>query len=206
LLLNVAGVESRLPEEDSRHDGKVPASLTVSGLPTARIALGVPTRDGILALPTVQTLFQQLHNYPVGAQSGVPAKLAMGNKNNIAPVRREVLCGVHAKVFVDGNADLEGRVLRGLQGGFNEDRYGLPFIGDNQFLIDRLRESPEGEEAFWYTRVGCDSAVGPRPNTTRLTIWIDRADMSRTISDLYAPTEVATLEPPEDAWTTITPP
>ena len=33
LILNVAGVESRLREEDDRHDGKVPATLTRSGLP-----------------------------------------------------------------------------------------------------------------------------------------------------------------------------
>ena len=40
LVLNVAGVESRLREEDERHNGRVPASLTQPGLPTVRIAVG----------------------------------------------------------------------------------------------------------------------------------------------------------------------
>ena len=37
----------------------------------------------------------------------------------------------------------------------------------------------------------------------RLTTWIDRADMSRSRSDLYAPTEEPTLEIPPAAWTPI---
>ena len=206
LLLNVAGIETRLREEDPTHDGKTPASLMRSGLPSIRIALGVASSNGKGAFPSVQTIFQQLHNYPVGAQAGVSPEQAKGNKNNISPVRREILCGIHAVVCIDGNGELEDRVRQGLFGGFNESRYGLPFVGDNQFMLDRLDESAGDKTAHWYARLGRDENPGPKPRTTRMTIWVDRADMSRTVSDLYAPTEVATLEPPEDAWTTITPP
>src|SRR5438552_2555013 len=43
LLLNIAGIESRLREEDPEHDGKTPASLIRPGLPRVQLALGVPT-------------------------------------------------------------------------------------------------------------------------------------------------------------------
>src|SRR6476619_1427969 len=62
LLLNVAGIESRLREEDEAHDGKTPASLVRRGLPGCRVALGRPADA---RAPSVATVFQQLHNYPV---------------------------------------------------------------------------------------------------------------------------------------------
>src|SRR5271155_4653921 len=66
LLLNVAGIESRLREEDDGHDGKTPTSLTRTGLPKLRLALGAPAAPEEERYPRVQTVFQQLHNYPVG--------------------------------------------------------------------------------------------------------------------------------------------
>src|SRR4051812_22770774 len=63
LLLNIAGIESRLREEDSAHDGRIPASLTRGGLPSVRLALGLPVREGEPErFPTVGTVYQQLHN------------------------------------------------------------------------------------------------------------------------------------------------
>ncbi|HUY34384.1 MAG TPA: type I-MYXAN CRISPR-associated protein Cas5/Cmx5/DevS [Pirellulales bacterium] len=208
LLLNVAGIESRLREEDESHDGRTPASLMRHGLPAIRIAVGVPWRDGDSeeVFPQVQTIYQQLHNYPVGKDAGTPAKLTKGNKNNITPVRRELLSGLRALVCLNGNADLEDRVRAGLRGEYNQGRYGLPFLGDNQFLLDRLEEPPAVPTARWYERVEQTAGTGPRPRTTRLTIWIDRADMSRTRSALYAPSDEASAEPPPGAWTEIVPP
>src|SRR4051794_40033355 len=102
LVLNVAGVESRLREEDECHDGKVPASYTRPGLPPVRLAVGAPAVDGIDSFPRVQTVFQQLHNYPVGASGQERAESARGNKYNINPVRREFLSGLRAVVALDG--------------------------------------------------------------------------------------------------------
>ena len=211
LLLNVARIDSRLREEDPRHDGKVPASLTVPGLPAVRLALGVradvaATDD---AFPRVQTIYQQLHNYPVGRDAGTDATLARGSKNNISPVRREFLSDMRALIYLDGNTELEDRVRHGLAGTMAEPRYGLPFLGDNQFMLDRLNEissSLEGQpRAYWYERID-ETTEGPRERTTRLTIWIDRADLSRTTSALFAPTPKATTEPPPNAWTPVNPP
>lgn len=43
LLLNLAGIESRLREGESGHDGKAPASVIQYGLPAAELAIGVPS-------------------------------------------------------------------------------------------------------------------------------------------------------------------
>jgi CRISPR-associated protein Cas5t len=207
LILNVAGIESRLREEDPDHDGKTPATLMRAGLPRFKIALGLPASgpngDGF---PTVQTLYQQLHNYPVGNAAGMPAELAKGNKNNITPVRREILCGLRAVICVDGNDELEVQVRRGLRGELNDRRYGLPFLGDNQFLLDKLEERHEILPARWYERIEGAEGDGPRPYATRLTTWIDRADMSKTASALYAPTANVIAIPPVGAWTDAGPP
>jgi CRISPR-associated protein Cas5t len=205
LILNVAGYESRLREGEAGHDGRVPATLTRAGLPPVRLALGAPARSDA-TFPRVQTLYQQLHNYPVGAAGATRAESARGSKYNITPVRREFLSGLRAVLALDGNAGLEDRVRRGLRGELDEVRYGLPFLGDNQFLPNRLEERPASGPCYWYERVEEASGAGPRPGTTRLTVWIDRADLSRTVSHLYAPTVDEMSDVPALAWTEIVPP
>src|SRR5262249_35047514 len=148
-----------LREEDPRHGGKVPASLTAHGLPSVRLALGIPAlgRSFDDVHPQVQLTFQQLHNYPVGKDACIHPALTCGSKNNISPVRREFLSGVQALICLDGNVELELRVRRGLAGELDGPHYGLPFLGDNQFLLDRLREVPlpltDSYRAYWYERI-----------------------------------------------------
>jgi len=212
LILNVAGIENRLREEDGGHDGETPASLMQPGLPRACLALGVPVFDEQREpFPRVQTILQQLHNYPVGKDAGIPQELAKGNKNNITPVRREILCNLRAIVCLDNNPEIEERTRQGLAGKFNSKRYGLPFLGDNQYLLNRLEEipwplPPKYERVHWYERIEQSNAEGPRARTTRLTIWIDRANLSLTQSALYAPSERPSSQPSTQAWTQISPP
>jgi CRISPR-associated protein Cas5t len=194
LLLNLAGVESRLGEHEPGHDGKTPASLARPGLPAFRLALGLPEGTG---LPAVQTVFQQLHNYPVGRDAGIDPALARGRKNNIAPVRRELLCDVRAVAVVDADADFEAAVRRGLGGGGNAGRYGLPFLGDNNFTPDRL-ELVAPAPARWYT-VEARRGGRPRAGATRLTIHVDRASMAGTRSALFAPEPEPSDRPPDSA-------
>src|SRR3954447_3676048 len=70
LILNVAGIESRLREEDAEHGGRAPATLMQVGLPQVNLALGVPVvryrcgRESTVPpeerYPVVQTIYQQL--------------------------------------------------------------------------------------------------------------------------------------------------
>jgi CRISPR-associated protein Cas5t len=202
LLLNIAGIESRLKEEDAAHPGGVPTTLLRSDLPACRIAIGLPLD---VQPPAAQSIFQQLHNYPVGSDAGQPWDVAKGTKNNITPVRRQLLTNLHVLIAVDDEprSGLESRIEAGLRGALNADRYGLPFLGDNNFLIDRL-ELRDPEPARWYERVA-SSDDGPRAHATRLTVWIDRADVSRTRSDLFAPASTAIVNPPKSAWVRMTP-
>jgi CRISPR-associated protein Cas5t len=203
LLLNVAGIEARLREADDGYPAKptAPATLMRLGLPKVRIAVGKPDDAGY---PRVQSVYQQLHNYPVGASGEARAADAKGNKYNITPVRREFLSDLKAVIAVDGEPDFENRIRDGLSSP-NADRYGVPFLGDNAFLLDLLKVV-EAPTAYWYERVAEASSAGPRPRTTRLTVLIDRGDLSRTTSALYAPTEEASADIPEQAWTLIAPP
>lgn len=198
LLLNIAGIESRLD------DGTSPMTVTRGGLPAARIALGA------LRLPEVQTLYQQLHNYPVGAAGKERAEQARGNKYNIQPIRRELLADIDGYVCLDGNDALEERVRAGLAAGSRHEtgggrRYGLPFLGDNNFLLSHLAEEEEPRPAFWFRLVQRETAAGAA-NVARLTVWIDRREMSRTVSALYSRDDEPETAIPVDAWTAIEPP
>lgn len=199
LALNLAGVETR------RDDGLSAMTVTAFGLPPARVAVG---SDPGRPLPAVQTLFQQLHNYPVGASGKDRKGDARGNKYNITPVRREFLSDVHAVLALDfdRNPEVEDQIRTGLAGGPPPSgrRYGLPFLGDNAFLLDRIEVCDGPAPAHWYCRLVDEE--GAVPNSTRLTYWVDRQDMSKTLSALYAPREQASDQVPDSAWTRIEPP
>ncbi|MGH2588111.1 MAG: CRISPR-associated protein, partial [Dehalococcoidia bacterium] len=158
----------------------------------------------------VQTLYQQLHNYPVGATGKERAEETKGNKYNIQPIRRELLAGIDAYVCLAGNDWLEGRVREGLRGGaqFAPDgmrRYGTPFLGDNNFLISHLAEEREPKPAYWFRRLRREEAGGAA-NVSRLTVWIDRREMAKTEAGLYRRDEEPSASIPNDAWTAIRPP
>lgn len=204
LLLNLAGVETRLREEDERHPGVVPASVMRPDLPRVRLALGAAANGPEAErFPRVATIYQQLHNYPVGSSGDDRAATTFGNKYNISPVRRELLVALRVVIVVDDNPELEAGIRRGLAGDAEVTRYGLPFLGDNSFLPDRVDPLAEVPSAHWYERT--DPAVPVRQRATRLTVWIDRADMSRTVSHLFAPAGTASDQVPDGAWVTLPP-
>lgn len=204
LALNLAGIETR------RDDGLSPMTLTQFDLPSARIALGADPESPRGPHPSVHTIYQQLHNYPVGASGKERKENARGNKYNITPVRREFLADLRAYVALEftDNPDIENRIQLALDLSTPkyETRYGLPFLGDNAFLIDKLNVCDGPKPARWYRRIRREDEAAIRTRTTRLTIWIDRRDMSRTESGLYALDEVVSAEIPPAAWTPINPP
>lgn len=198
LILNIAGIESRYD------DGHSPMTQTKPDLPKVEMALGAIT------LPEVQSIYQQLHNYPVGATGKERAEDTKGAKYNIQPVRREFLSDLDSYMCLRGNDGLEEQLRPGLREGAKwltegRPRYGIPFLGDSNFLIDVLREESSPMPAFWYQRLNTKDTF-PIAGRCRLTVWIDRADMTRTITYLYAPTKEAVSFIPEESWTLIAPP
>lgn len=187
LVMNLAGIETR----DS-----APALVTRrrSDAPRVQVAIGE------VAPSELNTLYQQLHGYPVGSSGADLEKRAHGSKYWIAPVRREILCGVDVCVGVrDHETALLDRVRQGLAGEL--PRYGLPFLGDNNLLIDRIEVLEQPHPARWFRRV--DDQTRSASNTARLTVDIDRQDSSRTKALLFQRSSNIGVQVPEDAWTWV---
>jgi CRISPR-associated protein Cas5t len=197
LVLGLAGIDTRFD------DGKSSMTLMKPSdeLPSLDIAIGVVNP------PDVQTIFQQLHNYPVGASGKEHKEATKGSKYNIQPVRREILVGLDAVVCVRTPADssVGDKVREALAGKINA-RHGLPFLGDNNLLPDSIAEDTGLNPARWYRRLTRDEILTGIAGT-RFTIWIDRATLPRTVGASYALEENATEEPPSSSayWTTLPP-
>lgn len=186
LVLNLASVETRDPTPG-------PTTLIRTDAPRLRLAIGA------LREPEVGVLYQQLHSYPVGNSGKDLAERTHGAKYWIAPVKREVLVGFDCVLGVESeDPALLDRVRRGIAGELDELRYGLPFAGDNNFLIDRIDVLDEPPPARWYVVMDADSP--PQRGSCRLTVGIDRADASRTTALLFAPTPEFCSPPPPSAW------
>ncbi len=191
LLLNVVGIEMR------HDDGESVMTLIKPDLPKFKLALGARW------FPLQHSIYQQLHNYPVGSETGKQYEPgAKGSKYNITPTRRAFLSDIRAYIALDADGQFESQVLAGLRGESSRT-YGLPFLGDNSFLLDKLAKVEQPEPAYWYVPVLPDTAGGLRERVTRLTVSIDRADMSRTTSALFAPTKEPVSEIPAQAWVQV---
>lgn len=188
LVLNLAGIETR-QGLDRAVTGIDPSA------PSLRLVVGLP-----YATPATSSLFQQAHGYPVGASGKELQALAKGAKYWIAPVRREVLVGLDVVVGVECDASIARQVHDGIAGRSTSRRYGLPFAGDNNLLFDRIEPITSPPACRWYTPV--DLKAKPRQGATRLSRSIDRADSSRSVSELVAPQSETerSVEPPADAW------
>jgi len=205
LLLNLAGIDSRF------HDPKLVATAMRDDLPSAKVAIGM------LREPNTSRLLQQLHNYPVGNTGKEYAPSTKGGKYNIQPITRELLVDIEGYIGLDGNDSLEDSVRLGLAKGLStsridgQPRYGVPFLGDNSLMVDVIEEAHNDDQkplraARWYCPLSrLPQSDGPRPGTCRMTTWIDRNDMSRTRSDLFAPSDM-TVSIPEEAWVQVGPP
>lgn len=104
-----------------------------------------------------------------------------------------------AHICIDGNEELEKIVQEGLTTAQGR-RYGVVFLGDNNFLVDRIEIAPTRKAAHWYELVEQESETGVRPGTTRLTVMIDRTSAVGTRSVLFVPTAEKTVDIPENAW------
>jgi CRISPR-associated protein Cas5t len=188
LILNLAGIEMRGPMNGVTTEIR-------DGLPRLRIAVGA------ISTPELSTIYQQLHSYRVGtdAASKELAAKTKGAKYWITPVRREILVGYDGMIGVQSeDGGLLERARKGLRGELDSPRYGLPFAGDNNLLIDRIDFLEEPMPVHWYAQIQPDDPS--RKGSCRLTVGINRSDNSRTTSFLCAPLVEAQSKPPETAW------
>jgi CRISPR-associated protein Cas5/DevS len=196
IILNLAGIESRL------YDEKSSVTLMRKDLPSLDIAFGAVNQ-----LPGLHSVFQQLHNYPVGTTGKEHAKDCKGSKYNIQPVRREFLSGFDAVICIRNNPDIEKKIRMTLSGKSPmKSRYGIPFLGDNNFMIDIIREEKEKlTPVFWFKKISPE-AFPETKKSLRFTVWIDREDMRNTVTDQYTMADIPEKEIFDElAWTNINP-
>lgn len=191
LVLNLAAIEMR----GSLFEETTPIRQDI---PKVCLAIGTKIRPEKLEK---SSLYQQLHSYPVGSSGKEMSARTHGAKYWISPVRREILVNLDLVIGVK-TSDLEllNRVEQGLAGKLNESRYGLPFVGENNFLFDRIDIIAEPtKEIYWYEQMSANEP--PRKGSCRLTIGIHRTDSSKTINKLYAPILEPNQYPSNKAWT-----
>jgi CRISPR-associated protein Cas5t len=187
-VLNLAGIETRSALDQ-----------VVTGVRPDAPHLDIAV--GLRGTPQRSTLYQQLHSYPVGNSGKDLQARAHGQKYWIAPAKRELLVGLRCVIGVRGLREVIELIPKGLAGSLNDQRYGLPFAGDNQFMINRIDVVDATAEARWFVPIG--PGATPR-ESARLTTVIDRADSSGTRAPLFAPTEMP-CACPDTAWVDVGP-
>jgi len=213
LILNLAGVEMRTGKnEPTTLIKKTSSDFNFDSeelIPAFEIAIGE------FKVPEKNSVYQQLHSYPVGTsgtenerqakikKGGKPGpsleSLSKGAKFWIAPTRREFLTNLDVIIGLrTQNSGFKEKILDGLNGRL-AGRYGLPFAGDNNYLIDSIEMfNDSAEKATWYYPVAPDEI--PKSETCRLTVGIDRASNHLTKMPVFAKTDEKSLLPPESAW------
>lgn len=188
LLLNIAGIEQR---------DQLDSSITTikKDLPQIEIAIAQ------IKQPETAVITQQLHQYPVGSSGKELALKTHGCKYWIAPVKRQILVDLNLIIGIRAEQWLCERILQGLKGELDEPRYGLPFAGDNNFLFDSIEPIDKLVMARWYSPIK-QGNYPVEPGYCRLTTWIDRADNTKTISEVFAPSPFC-LQPPDNSWIPI---
>lgn len=230
LVLNVMGIEMRGPlgADTTEVKDELPRFAIASAVAqgeTSRHSFCSSTDDGP-QLPESAVLFQQLHALPVGSTNKHRIPLTKGAKHHISPGRREVLMGIRGLCVVKGGEDFEDRLHqaltdppRALEGG--QPRYGVPFLGDNSFMLEELEETRlderpvewlvENEESvetdtdFFTSLFEAQGSEALKSVPFRLTIWADRQGMLQTRSGFFRCQSGVLSAPPDNAWVEVGP-
>lgn len=173
----------------------------------ARIALGTWKEK----LPVRGRCYQQLHWVKTegrkpkskGGESLEGAyERSKGTKPDIRAVWREYLFGLQGYIGLD-HPSLEEQVRRGINDPVELDYWGLPFLGDNNFFIESLREEPQPNSCEWLCKLD-DAKMSRGERLFYLSVWTDYKENKRSLSRLFYFSQSAT-QPPKEAWVTVQP-
>lgn len=204
LLLGLAGI----PRESKKdHAG-------------ARIALGLKGER----LPLRGRVYQQLHRVKGGLEEPGNRKAferSKGTKPDIRPYFREFLFGVKsynhdstdevssARYRLHGfegyiglnHPPLEELVFKGVEEPATLDCWGLPFMGDNNFFLERIEVSNQPSSCRWFSKYQGQSL--PRGERLHyLSVWTDYEIDSRSGILPFTLTSIQE-SPPNEAWIPI---
>lgn len=160
------------------------------------------TVSPVSVYPKVQSVAQHIQITPKGSLTADERAKAKGRKVRTETVRREFLSGIRGVCYLRGDEDIESRVVSALKAPTEGDRYGVPFLGDNNFFLEELELVPQREEAVqWLVDAG-DGENIERP--IRLTNWVDRMS-EETRYGRFVTLPGSILEPPPGAWVKVGP-
>lgn len=149
---------------------------------------------GMVGSPSVESLFQQIHVVKGSATAEEREQFPHGQKFSITPVHREFLVDVELILGVMAEDEFVD-LLRGGIRGEHDDRYGLPFLGDNNYFLEVLEEIPEPPSSTtWYVPSPGNEWVH---GAVQLSIWAGRG-VWEAKSAVFVPNQAPL--PPEKAW------
>ncbi|MGI9105908.1 MAG: hypothetical protein ACR2G4_06635 [Pyrinomonadaceae bacterium] len=177
LLLGLAGIE-----RERKDDFK-----------DARIAIGVLSEK----LPKHETVYQQLHL----ATKEVEAPFM----KNARPVVREFLIGLEGYIGLNHH-ELEPLVTKGIDEPHSLHCWGIPFMGDNNFFVERIRVE-EPQPCRWFCQFE-DNKSSQGERLHYLSVWTDYEDSANSKGLLFALKDGEMTDgkhqPPDKAWVSIT--
>ena len=184
-LLGLAGINSRDP-------------LVKSAYINTRIALGT------FNLPRKGRVLQQLHK---GKASIEDTERAKGRKPKIDIFWKELLYdGLEGYIGLD-NPELEPLITQGINNPQSINYWGLPFMGDNNFFVEKLDIVQEVKECQWFSLL--KSSTSPQNQRLYyLSVWTDYQNSTNSKSLLFrlVPfTEANLLNRNSDIWVPISP-
>lgn len=155
--------------------------------------IGTRIAIGCKRLPRAGRFFQQLIQ-------GRRVLTGDGGQLNLRPFWREVLFDLEGYIGFD-NSPLEELVVKGINEPSLLDYWGLPFMGDNNFFLERVEVCKKPESCRWfYPFNGERLQRGERLHF--LSIWTDYETNMRSRGLLFALTPNQEY-PPSDAWIPI---
>lgn len=189
LVLNLAGYEMR-------DGGTLPQLELASGL---RVTQG-PAHSFSPAQESPRQFARR------GSSEGLPRRQSLLTH----AARSEFLLGLRGVCLVRGDEELQEWLLEALEEPTQElesgqQRYGLPFLGDNNFFLEELAPLPEREESVQWL---VDAKVVEPDDGERslaLTTWVDREETTGTRFQRFVCRPGRLREPLEEAWVSVGP-
>lgn len=145
--------------------------------------IGAQVAIGMSHMPRRGRTYHQLHVIPQ-----TPGKdeieRAKGTKQRIRPYWREVLINLEGCIGLKDER-LEPLVRQGINDPQTLDYWGLPFMGDNNFFIERLALISEPEECQWFCPLEPKN-VSRNDRYFYLSVWTDYSNGETSNSLLFS--------------------
>jgi CRISPR-associated protein Cas5t len=151
---------------------------------------------------------QQLHKMPKQNQGYEVMERAKGNKPKIDVFRRDYLCRLEGFIGLDDER-LETQVRKGIDEPTSINYWGLPFMGDNNFFVEKVEifDCPN-KKAKWFVKFD-GQVVSTNNKLHYLSVWADTKPNPTTDTEsnnsnymLFFVSENMN-KPPNEAWVDI---